>query len=154
MNFVYSFPVNRTPDNGSPVNGNGVYFVCHRNKQIIFFKEQLVNVQQPVTGMPLGHTVFLSLDASSEVVPLYSSLVSSYKWLDKAHEYSGIAASMLTQNSLGRSSNKVWKGRKKPPITSHQAHPQWVNHFTWLVYIKFSIQIGHRKPNPWKKNLY
>ena len=112
------------------------YFFRYSTNLFLSFKEQMVNVQQPVSGMPLGHTVFLSLDASSEVVPLYSSLVSSYKWLDKAHEYSGIAASMLTQNSLGRSSNKVWKGRKKPQITSHQAHPQWV---FWFFYKKIYI---------------
>jgi hypothetical protein len=54
--------------------------------------------------MPLGHTVYLSLDAASEMVPLYSSLVSSYKWLDKAHEYAGVAASALSQGSILRNS--------------------------------------------------
>ncbi len=74
--------------------------------------------------MPLGHTVYLSLDAASEVVPLYSSLVSSYKWLDKAHEYSAAAATLLSQNSLSRSYEKVFKSRRKATNTGHQAPPQ------------------------------
>jgi hypothetical protein len=81
-------------------------------------------MQQPVSAMPLGHTLYLSLDADSEVVPLYSSLVSSYKWLDKAHDYAGGAATTLSQNSLSRSYGKIFKGRRKAANTSHQAPPQ------------------------------
>ena len=74
--------------------------------------------------MPLGPSVYLSLDAAKEVVPLYNNLVSSYKWLDKVHEFAGAAASSLSQNSLSRSYGKLYKGRRRAANLSHQASPQ------------------------------
>ncbi|QQP35209.1 Uncharacterized protein FKW44_023368, partial [Caligus rogercresseyi] len=60
--------------------------------------ERSLSNQQPIINpLPLGHSVYLSLDPASE------------SWLDKAHDYAGKAASLLTQNPLSRSYGKVTK---------------------------------------------
>ncbi len=65
--------------------------------------EQRLGAQPPVGNpLPLGHSVYLCLDTSVENFPVYAGLTSTYKWMDRAHEYSGGAATLLSQNSLNR----------------------------------------------------
>ena len=93
----------------------------------IFFCRELetnVNQPQPSIPLPLGHSLYLNTDASNESVALYNSLVTGYKWWDKAHDYAGGAASLLSQNSLNRSYGKVTKTRRRPTNTTHTAPPQ------------------------------
>ncbi len=67
-----------------------------------------MNAQPPMNNAtPLGHSVYLSLDSSADNFPVYSGLVSSYKWMEKAHDYSAGAVTLLSQNSLNRSVAKV-----------------------------------------------
>ncbi len=87
--------------------------------------EKCLNEYQHAVNPPLGQSIYLSLDAAHDSVPVYNGLVNSYKWLDKAHEYAGGAASMLSQNSLNRSYGKVAKNRKsRPTNNSYTAPPQ------------------------------
>ena len=44
----------------------------------------------------------MSLDAAIDNIPVYNSLVGSYKWIDKAHEYAAGVAPLLSQNSLNK----------------------------------------------------
>ena len=91
-----------------------------------FYRELETNVNQPQPSIPvpLGHSLYLNADASNESVALYNSLVTGYKWWDKAHDYAGGAASLLSQNSLNRSFGKVTKTRRRPTNTTHTAPPQ------------------------------
>lgn len=85
----------------------------------------LKDVETGVSQFP-GHSNMLmmgNLDADSgvESFALYSELVRSHKWLDKAHDYAGNAASFLSQNSLKRSFGAVAKARRKTMSSSHMA---------------------------------
>ena len=65
--------------------------------------DQHLSNQQPIsTHLPLGHSVYMSLDAAIDNIPVYNSLVGSYKWIDKAHEYAAGVAPLLSQNSLNK----------------------------------------------------
>lgn len=105
--------------------------------------------QQPiVTPLPLGHSVYLSLDASLETVPVYGTLVTSYKWLDKTHDYSEKAVSYLTQNSLNRSHGKVAKNRRRLPNTSLTLPPQELDNVLNNVSKRFAnISFNVSRPN-------
>ncbi|TRY63128.1 hypothetical protein TCAL_11663 [Tigriopus californicus] len=88
--------------------------------------EQTLNNQPPISNpLPLGQSVYLSLDTAIDSIPIYQNLVSSYRWLDKTHEYASSAAGFLGQNSLNRSIGKVSKNRRRPN-TSHTAPPKSV----------------------------
>lgn len=79
--------------------------------------ETTVNKPQSTVTIPLAHSLFLNTDTPSESVGLYDSLVTSYKFWGKAHDYSGSAASLLaSQNNLHRSTFKVTKSRRRPTI--------------------------------------
>lgn len=89
--------------------------------------EQTLNNQPPISNpLPLGQSVYLSLDTAIDSIPIYQNLVSSYRWLDKTHEYASSAAGFLGQNSLNRSIGKVSKNRRRPN-TSHTAPPKELN---------------------------
>ncbi|XP_011297614.1 mediator of RNA polymerase II transcription subunit 27 [Fopius arisanus] len=76
-------------------------FTAHANLRDV---EQAVGTLNPPPGpFSLGSTTYLSQETSQERQALYSTLVNSYKWCDKAHEYSNIAQVLLSQNSLKRS---------------------------------------------------
>lgn len=86
--------------------------------------EQRANAHQALSPpLHLGHSVYLSLDTAVESIPIYNALVNSHKWLDKAHEFSGGAATLLSQNSLSRSYAKVTKSRRRTANTSHTVPP-------------------------------
>ena len=74
---------------------------------IIFYDfrdlETVVSKHQPIFSHPLGHTIYLNTDISQESVGLYSSLVNSYKWWNKTHDYATGAVTVLGQNNLQRS---------------------------------------------------
>ena len=55
----------------------------------------------------------LDSDSNIETFNLYSTLSRSYKWLDKAHEYSAAAAAHLSRNSLKRSYGNVTRSRRQ-----------------------------------------
>eukprot|EP00095_Tigriopus_kingsejongensis_P009055 maker-scaffold308_size214241-snap-gene-1.33 protein:Tk09055 transcript:maker-scaffold308_size214241-snap-gene-1.33-mRNA-1 annotation:"mediator of rna polymerase ii transcription subunit 27" len=89
--------------------------------------EQTLNHQPPIaTPLPLGQSVYLSLDTAVDSIPIYQNLVSSYRWLDKTHDYAHCAAAFLSQNSLNRSIGKVSKNRRRIN-TSHTAQPSQLN---------------------------
>ena len=71
--------------------------------------------QQNVSSLPLGHSVYLSLDAAPESTSIYNSLFNSYQWFDKTREYSSGATSLLSQNNLSRSYGKVKPNRRRDP---------------------------------------
>jgi len=88
--------------------------------------DQSLNAHQHWAGpFPLGQSLYLSLDSAPDSMPIYNNLVMSYRWLDRAHDYAGTAATMLSQNSLNRSYGKVQgKNRKsRPPNNSYTAPP-------------------------------
>jgi len=90
-------------------------------------KEVETNVSQPSnlqSQLPLGN---LDSDSAQESFSLYTDLAKSYKWLDKAHEFAGGAASNLSQNSLKRSYGAVTKSRRRNPNNSHTAPPAALN---------------------------
>ena len=71
--------------------------------------------QQNISSLPLGHSVYLSLDAAPESTSIYNSLFNSYQWFDKTREYSSGATSLLGQNNLSRSYGKVKPNRRRDP---------------------------------------
>lgn len=85
-----------------------------------------MNSQQPIAmPLPLGQSVYLSLDAAMDSIPIYNDLVTSYRWLEKTRDYALGAASFLGHNSLSRSMSKVAKSRRRPATsTSYTAAPQ------------------------------
>ena len=51
----------------------------------------------------------------------------SYKWLDKAHDFSAGAAVHLSKNSLKRSYGAVTRNRRRNPNSSQQVEPAYFN---------------------------
>lgn len=82
-------------------------------------------LQPPLGPFTLGHAALLSQEISVERQALYSQLVNSYRWTDKVHEYSGLAQTLLSQNSLKRS--YVFSSsakRRRTHTSSHNVSPQ------------------------------
>ncbi|CAG2055422.1 unnamed protein product [Timema podura] len=91
--------------------------------------EQTVASLTPPPGpFNLGNTTFLSQESTQERQALYSQLVHSYKWTDKIHEYSNLAVTLLSQNSLKRSyMNSSSAKRRRTLTSSHNVPPQTVD---------------------------
>ncbi|XP_067212059.1 mediator of RNA polymerase II transcription subunit 27 [Linepithema humile] len=84
--------------------------------------EQVISSLNPPPGpFNLASTTYLSQETTQERQALYSTLVNSYKWADKVHEYSNVAQALLSQNSLKRSyihsSSRAKRGRY--PTSNH-----------------------------------
>ncbi|XP_014668299.1 PREDICTED: mediator of RNA polymerase II transcription subunit 27-A-like [Priapulus caudatus] len=76
--------------------------------------------------MSLGNTGLLNQDPVHDRAPLYGQLLHTYKWSDKLHEYAGVASSILSSNTLKRSttmSSIATKRLRRPGPTIH-AVPQ------------------------------
>ncbi|XP_043679306.1 mediator of RNA polymerase II transcription subunit 27 isoform X1 [Vespula pensylvanica] len=91
--------------------------------------EQAVNSLNPPPGpFNLASTTYLSQETTQERQALYSSLVNSYKWTDKVHEYSNAAQTLLNQNSLKRSYTNTSRAKRGRVQTSnHNVPPQQVD---------------------------
>ncbi|XP_022198501.1 mediator of RNA polymerase II transcription subunit 27 [Nilaparvata lugens] len=91
--------------------------------------EQAVGaLSAPPGPFNLGNSAFLSQESTQDRQQLYSQLVLTYKWTDKIHEYSNMAVSLMTQNSLKRSNtNSSTAKRKKTQTSSHNVPPQTVD---------------------------
>lgn len=87
--------------------------------------EQAVSSLNPPPGaFHLASTTYLSQETTQERQALYSTLVNSYKWTDKVHEYSNVAQSILSQNSLKRSYNTTSRAKRGRIQTSNHNVPQ------------------------------
>lgn len=117
--------------------------------------EQSLSNQQPISNpLPLGHSVYMNLDAAIDNIAVYNDLVTSYKWMDKVwwklncsqdmetkpnfswqvHDYSNGAASFFSQNSLNWSYGKIAKSRgKRLTSTIQKGHPQYVEDKTITI---------------------
>jgi mediator of RNA polymerase II transcription subunit 27 len=88
--------------------------------------EQAISSLNPPPGpFNLASTTYLSQETTQERQALYSTLVNSYKWTDKVHEYSNVAQTLLSQNSLKRSytsSSRTKRGRYQ--TSNHNVPPQ------------------------------
>lgn len=62
------------------------------------------------TSISLGNSGLLAQDPAWERSPLYSSLISSYRWSDRVSEQAAYAYTNLSQNSLKRSFNQGFSG--------------------------------------------
>ena len=103
------------------VNSISFLFAC------TFFREleAKANMTQPsINSLPLGNSVYLSLDAAPESIKIYQDLAKSYQWYDKTREYATGASNLVSQNSLSRSYGKMTKSRRRAPNTSHIASPK------------------------------
>ncbi|XP_044733877.1 mediator of RNA polymerase II transcription subunit 27 [Chrysoperla carnea] len=91
--------------------------------------EQAVsNLQSPPGAFSLGNTTYLSQETTQERQALYSQLVNSYKWTDKIHDYSNLAVSLLSQNSLKRSYTSSGSAkRRRTQTSSHNVLPEAVD---------------------------
>ncbi|XP_024878801.1 mediator complex subunit 27 [Temnothorax americanus] len=66
--------------------------------------EQAISSLNPPPGpFNLASTTYLSQETTQERQALYSTLVNSYKWTDKIHEYSNVAHNLLSHSQLKRS---------------------------------------------------
>nr|ACO14943.1 Mediator of RNA polymerase II transcription subunit 27 [Caligus clemensi] len=111
------------------------------------------NQQAIINPLLLGPSVYLSLDPAGETVPIYSSLVSGYKWLDKAHDYAGKAASLLTQNPLSRSYGKVTKSRRRLQNQSHAVPPVALDNLIAMINRMYGdMSFNVHRPNGSKLN--
>ncbi|XP_011635162.1 mediator of RNA polymerase II transcription subunit 27 [Pogonomyrmex barbatus] len=87
--------------------------------------EQAINSLNPPPGpFNLASTTYLNQETTQERQALYSTLVNSYKWTDKLHEYSNVAGTLLNQNSLKRSYYGTSRAKKGKQITSSHNVPQ------------------------------
>ncbi|KAK0167167.1 hypothetical protein PV327_004600 [Microctonus hyperodae] len=91
--------------------------------------EQAVGSLNPPPGpFNLASTAYLSQETTQDRQALYSTLVNSYKWTDKLHEYSNIAQTLLSQNSLKRSYiNTSRSKRGRIQTSTHNVSPQQVD---------------------------
>ncbi|XP_033222205.1 mediator of RNA polymerase II transcription subunit 27 [Belonocnema kinseyi] len=91
--------------------------------------EQAINSLNPPPGpFNLASTSFLGQETTQERQALYSSLINSYKWTDKVHEYSNIAQSLLSQNNLKRSYTNASRGKRgRIQSSSHNLSPPQVD---------------------------
>lgn len=91
--------------------------------------EQAVGSLNPPPGpFNLASTSYLSQETTQERQALYGTLVNSYKWTDKLHEYSNVAQSLLSQNGLKRSYMNSSRGkRSRFQNSSHNVPPQQVD---------------------------
>lgn len=81
-------------------------------------------MQPPNGPFNLGNTAYLSQETTLERQAMYSQLVNSYKWIDKVHDYSQLAMSVLSSNALKRSYNTNTNKRRRPITSSHNVSPQ------------------------------
>ncbi|XP_043288946.1 mediator of RNA polymerase II transcription subunit 27 isoform X2 [Venturia canescens] len=102
--------------------------------------EQAVNSLNPPPGpFNLASTSYLSQETTQDRQALYGSLVNSYKWTDKVHEYSNTAQALLNQNSLKRSyTNTSRSKRGRIQTSSHNVPPQQVDAFLAAFDRQFS----------------
>jgi len=116
-------------------------------------KEVETNLSQPSnlqSQLPLSN---LDSDSAQESFPLYTDLAKSYKWLDKAHDFAGGAASNLSQNSLKRSYGAVTRSRKRNPNNSHTAPPSALNQLIDAINKMFTdMKLTINRPSGTKLN--
>uniref|UniRef100_A0A0K2V3W8 Mediator of RNA polymerase II transcription subunit 27 n=1 Tax=Lepeophtheirus salmonis TaxID=72036 RepID=A0A0K2V3W8_LEPSM len=121
--------------------------------QIKELERSLSNQQPIINPLLLGPSVYLSLDPAAETVPIYSNLVAGYKWLDKAHDYAGKAASLLTQNPLSRSYGKVTKSRRRLQNQSHAVPPHALDNLISMINRMYGdMSFNVYRPNGSKLN--
>jgi len=88
------------------------------NSQVKDLENKVSPASTTDNRLPLGHSVYLSLDVPSESTSLYNSLASTYQWFDKTKDYASEAGPMLSQNNLSRSYGRVSRSRRRL-ITGH-----------------------------------
>ena len=93
-------------------------FYFQINSQVKDLENKVSPASTTDNRLPLGHSVYLSLDVPSESTSLYNSLASTYQWFDKTKDYASEAGPMLSQNNLSRSYGKVSRSRRRL-ITGH-----------------------------------
>ena len=64
--------------------------------------ETATNRHIPTLSHPLGNSLYLNTATGQDSNSLYSSLVTSYKWWSKTHDYAAGAVQLLAQNGLYR----------------------------------------------------
>lgn len=93
--------------------------------------EQAVSQLNPPPGpFNLSSTSHLSQETTQERQALYSTLVNSYKWTDKVHEYSTTIQSIVSNSSLKRTytTGSSRSKRGKPQASIHTVSPQYVDY--------------------------
>lgn len=76
--------------------------------------ETATNRHIPPVSRPLGGSLYLNTDTGQDSNSLYSSLVTSYKWWSKTHDYAAGAVQLLAQNGLYRAKeNTVQRQRRR-----------------------------------------
>ncbi|CAH0390601.1 unnamed protein product [Bemisia tabaci] len=103
----------------------------HINRINRFYRdlEQATNNLVPPPGpFTLGNTASLCQESTQDKQALYKQLVQSFKWTDKVHEYSIVAGSLLSHNTLKRSyTNSSSAKRRRIQPSSHNVPPQAVD---------------------------
>lgn len=72
-------------------------------------------------NLNLGNSGLIGLDPSWERTPLYSSMISAYRWSDRLHEHASHAGIVLSSNGLKRTSQPTGYvnvgGRTRPAMS-------------------------------------
>jgi len=93
--------------------------------------DQAVGTLNPPTSGPfnLGNSGLINQEVSPEKIPLYNQLMDSYKWLDKVHEYSNVAAPRINQTPLKRThfSASLSQKRRRVPVNTCNVPPAAVD---------------------------
>ncbi|KAK7482627.1 hypothetical protein BaRGS_00026126 [Batillaria attramentaria] len=82
-----------------------------------------------VPAQPSANCDHVSLDPILDRTPLYTQLLQSYRWTNKTHEYSALAAGILSQNALKRSPHQnlaVSGKRARRPVSTASMVPPTV----------------------------
>jgi len=105
---------------------------------LIFYREMDANISglsSPMGPFNLGNTSFVNQEVSQDRIPLYGQLVDSYKWMEKVHEYSGIAGPILSQNSMKRTyfAASLSAKRRRTLVNNYTVSPEVVNNSIALI---------------------
>jgi len=117
--------------------------------------ETQIGKPQTNTSHPLAHGVYLNADSANESMALYQSLVTGYKWWNKAIDYAGGAALLLSQNNLKRSSGQIAKQNRgrRPGSNFHIAPPHALdNLINQISQLYKDMRFRVARPNGSKSN--
>lgn len=106
-------------------------FVAELQQQLVIVQTGVKEFEEAITSVDsvqvqLGNSGYLNQDCTPDALNLYESLITSYRWTDNLAEYSGYATTLLSQNSLKRSTLIPAKRRRIQP-SSQNVPPQQID---------------------------
>lgn len=119
-------------------DGKEKEFLADVHHTIVGVHKNLVEIEKIANELPdrcgpslsLGNMGLLYQDPVQDRETLYNQLLNAYKWSDKLHDHSQVAASLQTANSLKRTASmsvNTLKRLRRPGPTIHAVPPHIVD---------------------------